>query len=125
MMWQYERRPLCPDPCRVSPSHAQHCSSQKGFVNGKQTAFIQRFSNHWPLKALYIIAQHSPIHSHVHTPTVESTTQGDSQLTGAVRVRRLAQGHLVTQLGGAGDQTSNLPVTSQPALPPEPQADRM
>ena len=39
--------------------------------------------------------------------------------SGAVRVRRLAQGHLDTQLGGAGDQTSNLLVTSQPALHPE------
>ena len=34
-------------------------------------------------------------------------------------MRHLAQGHLDTQIGGAGDQTSNLPVTSQPALPPE------
>ena len=34
-------------------------------------------------------------------------------------MRRLAQGHLHTQLGGAGDRTSNLPVTSQPALTPE------
>ena len=41
---------------------------------------------------------------------------------GAVRVRRLAQGHLNTQLGGAGDRTSDLLVTSQRALPPEPQA---
>ena len=42
-----------------------------------------------------------------------------ASLTGAVRVRCVAQGHLDTMLGGAGDQTSNLPVTSQPALPPE------
>ena len=35
---------------------------------------------------------------------------------------RLVQGHLDTQLGGAGDQTSNLQVTIQPALPPEPNA---
>ena len=34
-------------------------------------------------------------------------------------MRRLAQAHLDTQLGGAGDRTSNLPVTSQPTLPPE------
>ena len=34
-------------------------------------------------------------------------------------MRRLAQAHLDTQLGGAGDQTSNLPVTSQPTLTPE------
>ena len=36
-------------------------------------------------------------------------------------MRRLAQGHLHTQQGGAGDGTSNPPVTSQPALP-EPHA---
>ena len=37
-------------------------------------------------------------------------------------MRRLAQGNLNTQLAGAGDRISNLPVTSQPALPPEPPA---
>ena len=37
-------------------------------------------------------------------------------------MRRLAQGHLDAQLEGAGDRTSNLPVTSQPALAPEPYA---
>ena len=37
----------------------------------------------------------------------------------AVTVWCLAHGHLDTQLEGAGDWTSNLPVTSQPALPPE------
>ena len=45
--------------------------------------------------------------------------------SGAVRVRCLAQGHLDTQqqeLTGVGDQTSILPVTSQPALPPRPHA---
>ena len=36
--------------------------------------------------------------------------------SGAVRVRRLALGHLDTRLGGAGDRTSNLQVTSQPVL---------
>ena len=49
---------------------------------------------------------------------VVSTMQGDSW-SGAVRVRRLALGHLETPLGGAGDPTSNLQVTSRPALPPE------
>ena len=34
-------------------------------------------------------------------------------------VRRLAQQHLDTQLGGAGAPTSNLLVTSRPALRPE------
>ena len=33
-------------------------------------------------------------------------------------MRRLAQGHPDTQLGGAGDRTLTLPVTSQPTLPP-------
>ena len=39
--------------------------------------------------------------------------------SGAIRVRRLAQQHLDTRLGGAGDRTSNLLVTSHPALPTE------
>ena len=51
----------------------------------------------------------------VHTSTAESPRPGDSHPAG----RRLAQGHLDTQLGGAGDRTSDLPVTRQPALPPE------
>ena len=34
----------------------------------------------------------------------------------------VAQGHLNTELGGAGDRTSNLPVISPPTLPPEPHA---
>ena len=93
-----------------------------GSVNGYWTAFTPRFSNQLPLKA------HSPIHAHIHahihshnhtpTATVESTPQCDSP----VRVRRLAQGHLDTQLGGAGNWTSNLQVTSRPAVPPEPDA---
>ena len=38
----------------------------------------------------------------------------------AVRVRFLAQGHHDAQLGGAGDRTSNLPVTSDlSTLPPK------
>ena len=40
--------------------------------------------------------------------------------SGAVRVLHLSEGHLDTQQGGAGDRTSDHPVTSQPALPPEP-----
>ena len=39
--------------------------------------------------------------------------------SGAGRVWCLAQGHLDTPLRGAGFQTSNLPVTSKPNLPPE------
>ena len=43
----------------------------------------------------------------------------------ALRVRCHALGQLHTLLGGAGDRTSNLPVTSQPALPSEPHATRL
>ena len=71
--------------------------------------FIQRFYQ----KRL------TTVHTHIHKPTAESTTQADSRWSGAVRMRRLAQGHLHTQLGGAGDQTGKLQVTTQPALPPE------
>ena len=39
--------------------------------------------------------------------------------SGEVGVRRLSQGDLAIQLGGAGDITSSLAVISQPALPPE------
>ena len=47
---------------------------------------------------------------------------GTASWSGAVRVRRLAQGHLDTPLGGAGDRTSELQVTIRPALPPVPHA---
>ena len=49
-------------------------------LHHKWTAFIPRFYNHWPIKALYNIARHSPIHAYIHTPTAESATQGDSHL---------------------------------------------
>ena len=68
------------------------------------------FLNQWPLKALYNIDQHSPIHTHIHTLTVASTMQGDSQLVKSSQgERRLAQGHYDTPLGV--HQTSNLLVT--------------
>ena len=63
--------------------------------------------------------RHTTTHTHIHTPTAESTPQGVSQLR-ADRVRRLAQGHLDAPLGGAGDRTSDLPVTSRRAPPPGP-----
>ena len=65
-------------------------------VNGKWTVFI------------YI---HPFIHRIHRTPTAVATMR--------VRVSFLAQGHLVTQLGVAGDRTSNLLVTSKPTLPRE------
>ena len=59
--------------------------------------------------------------AHIHTPKAVSALQGDSQFVG---VRRLAQGRTDTPLGGAGDRSSKLLVTSQPPLPPEPNAAR-
>ena len=37
---------------------------------GKSTALIQHFSNQYTLKALYNIAEHSPIHAHIHQLTL-------------------------------------------------------
>ena len=79
----------------------------------KWNSFVSHFSNQWPLKGLHNVASHSPIRANIHPPTAETTMQ-------CVRVRCLTQGLLEPQLGGAGDRTSNLPVTSQVALPPEP-----
>ena len=91
-------------------------------ADGKRAAFIQRFfSNQWPFKALYNIASH--IHPFMHTFTHRRRGRQPCKTSGALRVRCLAQGHVDIQLGGAGDRTSNLPVTSQPALPPEPHDD--
>ena len=59
---------------------------------------------------------HSRTHSHTDGGVSHARRQpARRELT--VRVRCLAQGHLDTQLGGAGDRTNNLQVTSQPALP--------
>ena len=61
-------------------------------VNGRRTAFIERFSNRWPVKALYDTASHSPIHAHADVSC-------DSQLTGEqLGARCLAQGTLPRQL---------------------------
>ena len=72
-------------------------------------------------------SKHFTILPNIHPFTLKFTHRRRSQprratasWSAAVRVRRLAQGHLHTQLGGAGDRTSNLPVTSQPAPPREP-----
>ena len=54
-----------------------------------------------------------------HSYTAVSATHGCREES---RVGCLAQGHLETQLGGAGDRTNNLLVASHPALPPEPHA---
>ena len=58
----------------------------------------------------------------IHTLTHRRRRQprrATASWSGAVRVSCLAQGHLETRLGGAGDRTSDLLVTSRHALPPE------
>ena len=63
------------------------------------------------------------IHPFMHTFTHRRRSQPRKETassSGAVRARRLAQGHLDTQLGGAGDRTSDLRVTNQSALRPGP-----
>ena len=79
-------------------------SRRTTIVNGKWTAFKQRFSNQWPLKALTILPN---IHHNMLTFTHRRRSQPckvTASSSGAVRVRRLTQGHLHTQLGGAVDQ---------------------
>ena len=57
-------------------------------------------------------------HTFTHRRQSQPRRVTDS-VSGAVRMWCLAQGHLDTQLGGARDQTSNLLVRGQPALPAE------
>ena len=78
-----------------------------------QSAFTFRgFCRHFYPKQL------TTIHTHNHSPTAESTMQGDGQPFGSSQVRCLAP----RQLGGAGDRDSKLPFTKRPALPPEQSA---
>ena len=51
----------------------------------------------------FIKSNFTKVHKNIHKLIAESTMQGDSQLVRTVKVRCLAQGHLKTQLGGAGD----------------------
>ena len=60
------------------------------------------------------------IHPFMHTDG--GVSKAPASCSRAVMVRCLSQGHLDTQPGGAGDQTSNLPVPIQTTLPPEPHA---
>ena len=81
-------------------------------VDGKRTAFTKRFSNQWPLKVLCNI--HPFMHTFTHRRRCRPC-QATAILSGAVRVRSLARGHLVTRMSLARDRTSNLPATSKPA----------
>ena len=67
-------------------------------------------------------------HSHVHTPTAVSATQGTTAGAPARSQGEVPRSGDASTLGRAeeeeaGDRTSNRPATSQPALPPEPHAD--
>ena len=61
---------------------------------------------------------HSPFPAHIHTPTAESATQGDSQLVWSSQGEASRSG----TPRYSRDWTSNLPIISQPALPPDPRA---
>ena len=64
------------------------------------------------------------LHSHIHSwhtfyiLMAKDAMQGDNCSSGAIWGSG-AQGHFDMQLGGAGIQTSDLPITKQPPLPPE------
>ena len=81
-------------------------------VNG-----LQLYSAFLTTSALQLLPN---IHPFMHTVTHRLRCQHshDNQLVGGVRC--LTQGHLDTQLGGAGDRTCDLPVASRATLPPQP-----
>ena len=70
-------------------------------VVNKGTAFIERFSDLWPLKVLHIFC---PPFIHIHTPTAVSTMQGAGQLIGS-RFKRLAR-HFARRSRGSNQQPS-------------------
>ena len=50
-------------PLGAAPGgHGSEVRGSEVRVNGKLSAFIQRFSNQWPLEVLYNTASHSSIH---------------------------------------------------------------
>ena len=60
-----------------------------------------------------MLLSNETVHTHIRTPTAESTMQADNQRVGSSQgeVSHPDSSHLDTQLGGARDRTSNLPVT--------------
>ena len=73
-------------------------------LDGKWTEFIDRF---YP-KCFTIFPDNSPVHAHIHRPTAESATRGDSQLVRARLSPHLdpldAHGALKELLEGAGEE---------------------
>ena len=97
-------------PCLLT-----HVREQKSPLHGERTAFTSHVSDQWPLKALCNTASHSPIHAHTYTHTHTQTTTASWSGAVSVWASRSGDTTTLTQLGGgAGDRTSNLPVTSQP-----------
>ena len=70
------------------------CEGRRANAEAKWTAFILRFSNQWPLEALYITAKQSPNYS--HTEGGVGPRKATASSSGAVRVRCLARGHFDT-----------------------------
>ena len=70
---------------------------------------------------LMIMASHSPIHTHIHTPTEMSAMRGDAGVRS--RQGQVPCSLLNTRLGGAGDQypaTIRWPLARLPATPMSP-----
>ena len=60
-------------------------------------------------KVRHNIAWNSTVHANIYKHRRQSQPHKETaSSSGALRVRRLAQGHLDTRLGGAVDRTSNL-----------------
>ena len=98
------KQPLCTDDKMVNALHAYSALLTSG--HSKRFTILPK------------------IHPFTHTFTQRRRSEPCRATTsspGAVRVRVLVLG-LNPQLGGAGDRTNNLTVTSRPALPPEPHA---
>ena len=71
------------------------------------TITIRSFSRRFYPKRLTSVNKHNA-HRRLSQPS-----KGTASSSGAVWVKCLTQGHINTQVGGAGDQNSNLSVTRQ------------
>ena len=83
-------------------------------------SFTNTFSQSTQKRFTILPHIHPFIYTYIHTLTAESATQGDSQLVRNGRGEASRSGTPRQLLGGAGDRTRDLLVTSRPALPPEP-----
>jgi hypothetical protein len=92
------------------PHKVSYCFAIISYLfTGGQISTFHTLSSFYPKRLTNIL-------SHINTPTAGSTTQDASQF---VRMRRLAQWRpWHSELWGAGDRTSKLPVNCQLPLPP-------